>query len=163
MKVPQGVEKVVALATLSPAWRGKVLADPAAAANEAGIELSDAERGVLRSVSARMLAGMIDSFGKSVPRPAGLARLAAGAAVALLVGSMLGCGDGPPPPTTGIPSDVPPPNPRKEEPPPPASQGTRPDRPPVKAPQRSDGSDASDRSDRSDKVPPPPPAPEKGE
>jgi hypothetical protein len=133
MKVPQGVEKVVALATLSPEWRAKVLADPGAAAAEAGIELAEAEKEILRSVSARMLAGMIDSFGKSVPRPAGLAKLAAGAAAALLVSSIAGCGDGSLE-TNGIRPDQPPPNPRKEEPAPPdfPTKGIRPDVPPSK-------------------------------
>ena len=128
MKVPQGVEKVVALATLSPAWRAKVLADPEAAAAEAGIELAEAELEILRAVSARMLAGMIDTFGKTVPRPAGLSKLAAGAAAALLVGSLLGCGDERQ--TLGERPDQPPPNPRREDPPPPA--GIRPDVPPSK-------------------------------
>jgi hypothetical protein len=129
MKVPQGVEKVVALATLSPEWRAKVLADPGAAAVEAGIELGAAEREILRSVSARALAGMIDSFGKSVPRPAGLAKLGAGAAAALLLSSLLtvdGCGGA----TEGVRPDQPQPKPRKEDPTPPAPQGIRPDVPP---------------------------------
>jgi hypothetical protein len=130
MKVPQGVEKVVALATLSTEWRAKVLADALAAAGEAGIELGESERGVLGAISPRMLAGMIDSFGKSVPRPAGLGRLAAGAAVvALLSGSLLGCGEAA---TDGHRPNVPPPNPRKEDPPPPATKGIRPDIPPEK-------------------------------
>ncbi len=130
MKVPQGVEKVVALATLSAEWRSKVLADPLAAAREAGIELGESERGVLGSISRQMLAGMIDGFGKSVPRPAGLGRLAAGAAAALLVTSMLGCTDDPGPATRGDRADHPPDNPRKEDPAPPATQGVRPDVPP---------------------------------
>jgi len=137
MKVPQGVEKIVALATLSPEWRAKVLADPLAAAAEAGIELGAAEREILRSVSARMLAGMVDSFGKSVPRPAGLGKLAAGAAAALLAASLLGCGDGDepsPPKPKGIRPDQPPPNPRKEEPGQPVSYGIQPDAPPPKSP-----------------------------
>ena len=129
MKVPQGVEKVVALATLSPEWRAKVLADPGAAATEAGIELGAAEREILRSVSARMLAGMIDSFGKSVPRPAGLTKLAAGAAVmALLTTPSSGCW-----PFMGCVVRAPSPNPQREEPPP-ASMGDRADLPPPKAP-----------------------------
>jgi hypothetical protein len=143
MKVPQGVERVVALATLSPSWRAKVLADPLAAAAEAGIELGESEREILHSVSTKMLVGMIDSFGKSVPRPAGLGRLAAGAAAALLVSSLAGCGDRTPE-TNGIRPDQPPPNPRKEDPPPPPTTGIRPDTPPpAKAPE-----------------PPPPPAKE---
>ena len=128
MKVPQGVEKVVALATLSAEWRAKVLADPLAAAREAGIELGESERGVFGAISPQMLAGMVDSFGKSVPRPAGLGKLAAGAAAALLVSSLLGCGDEVQ--TLGERPDQPPPNPRKEDPGPPASNGIRPDVPP---------------------------------
>ncbi len=131
MKTPQGVEKVVALATLSPEWRGRVLSDPLAAAREAGIELGETERGVLGAISRPMLAGMIDGFGKSVPRPAGLGRLAAGAAAALLIASMSGCGDRPPPATDGIRPDNPPANPRNDDPStPPAPQGIRPDVPP---------------------------------
>ena len=145
MKAPQGVEKVVALATLSAEWRSKVLADPSAAALEAGIELGDSERGVLSAISPQMLGGMIDGFGKSVPRPAGLGRLAAGAAAALLVGSLTGCGSCGP--TDGSRPDQPPANPRKEDPPPqpqpagirpdvppPATKGIRPDIPPEKSP-----------------------------
>jgi hypothetical protein len=108
MKTPQGVEKVVALATLSPDWRAKVLADPLAAAAEAGIELGSSEREILRSIQPRALAAMADSFGRTARRPAGLGKLAAGAATALLVGSMFGCGDAPPPVTEGIRPDLPP-------------------------------------------------------
>jgi hypothetical protein len=130
MKAPQGVEKVLALATLSPAWRAKVLAGPLAAAAEAGIELGAAEREILRSVSARMLAGMIDSFGKSVPRPAGLTKLAAGAAAAaLLLTNLSGCGDKPPPCRPGIPPDMP-----RPKPPAPAPADEQPQKPPPKSP-----------------------------
>jgi len=131
MKVPQGVEKVVALATLSAEWRTKVLADPLAAAKEAGIELGESERGVLRAISPRMLAGMIDSFGKSVPRPAGLGKLAAGAAVvALLATPTSGCW-----PFMGHVAKASPTDSQPENPPPPATKGIRPDIPPEKSPE----------------------------
>jgi hypothetical protein len=129
MKVPQGVEKVLALATLSAEWRAKVLAAPLVAAADAGIELSDSEREILRAVPSQTLAGMIDSFGKATPRPLGLGKLAAGAAAAMLVSSLVGC-DGCSPVSGGVRGDSPPPNPRREEPePPPPPVGTRPDAP----------------------------------
>jgi hypothetical protein len=134
MKSPQGVEKVVVLATLSPEWRAKVLADAITAAEEAGIELGESERSVLGSISSRMLAGMIDSFGKSVPRPAGLGTLAAGAAATLLVASMVGCSDDPGPATKGDRADQPPANPRKQEDPVPRTLGIQPDMPLPKNP-----------------------------
>jgi hypothetical protein len=146
MKTPQGVEKVVALATLSPEWRKRVLADPLAAAAEAGIELAPSECEILRAVEPRALAAMVDSFGKSLPRPAGLGKLAAGAAVVALLSSTLigcdGCGF-----TRGTRPDQPPPNPNREEPPPPATKGIRPDIPPEK--------------DAPKSPQPPPPAPDK--
>jgi hypothetical protein len=80
-----------------------------------------------------MLAGMIDTFGKTVPRPAGLSRLAAGAATALLVASLAGCGDDDSE-TAGIRPDRPPPNPQKEDPGRPVTWGIQPDAPPPKSP-----------------------------
>ncbi len=135
VEVPQGLEKLVAVAALSPEWRAKVLADPLAAADEAELKFTDNERAVIKSVTPDALAGMIDSFGKSVPRPSGLGRLAAGAAAAgaaaaaLLAATLTGCGDGGPVGTQGIQPDVPPEKPRKVEPAPPATEGIRPDVP----------------------------------
>ncbi len=89
---PTGLEELVALAALGPEWRGKVLSDPLAAAGEAGLELSDTERAVVVSVSGAALEQMIDSFGKKLPRPKGIRRMAASAAAAaLLATSLTGC------------------------------------------------------------------------
>ena len=125
--VPRGLEKLVALAGLSPEWREKVLTDPIAAAVDAELELSDTERAVAASVPRAALEQMIDSFGKKLPRPKGIKRVAAGAAATALTG----CGEPEPPAPTGSRPDVPPSRP--EEPAPPATKGMRSDVPPMSA------------------------------
>ena len=129
MNVPQGIDKLVALASLGAEWRAKVLAGPLKAAKEAELELSDSERAIVASVPREALAGMIDSFGASVPRPSGLGKLAAGAAAAaLLAATLSGCGDDDLN-SPGTRPDRPPPNPREVDPAPPATDGIRPDVP----------------------------------
>ena len=129
MEVPRGIDKLVALASLGAEWREKVLADPLAAANEAELELSESERAIVRSVSPETLAGMIDSFRESVPRPSGLGKLAAGAAAAaLLAATLSGCGEDSQP-VEGARPDIPESKPRDVEPAPPATKGMRVDLP----------------------------------
>jgi hypothetical protein len=135
IRVPRGLEKLVALGGLGAEWRGKVLADPPAAAREAGLELTEVETDVAASVPRDALAQMIDSFGKRLPRPKSLRRMAAGAAAAALLASALsGCGGEDEVLTLGIRPDRPPAEPREEEerepePAPPATQGHRADEP----------------------------------
>lgn len=70
--VPRGIERVVALASASETLREQVLQDPLAAADKAGLKLTDTERSVLKSVSRPSLEAMI--------KVAGAALLAAGLA-----------------------------------------------------------------------------------
>ncbi len=61
-----GIEKLVALASLSPDWRKKVLADPLAASSEADLELSENERAIIASVPRATLEQMIDRITENV-------------------------------------------------------------------------------------------------
>jgi len=140
IQVPRGLEKLVALAKLSSDWRAKVVADPVSAAGEAGLELSDSERAIVKSVTAASLEQMIDSFGAKLPQPRKLGRMAAGAAAAALLATALtGCSDEPEPPApTGIRPDVPASKPEQPEPAPPATKGSRPDIPKSIEPEEED-------------------------
>ena len=124
-EVPQGIDKLVAVAALGPEWRAKVLSDPLGAAEEAELELSDSERAIIGSVPRAALKTMVDSFARAVgPRPPSVARTAVrAAAAALLATSLNGCNGCP---TRGIQPDKPPPTRKKVEPSPRASHGTRP-------------------------------------
>jgi hypothetical protein len=103
-----GIEKLVALANLSPDWRKKVQADPLAAADEAELELSESERAIIASVPRATLEQMLDSIGSKLSRPVGLLKLtASAAAAALLAGSLAGC-DGCSGVSRGISPDRPP-------------------------------------------------------
>ncbi len=135
IQVPRGLEKLVALAKLSPEWREKVLIDPLAAADESELELSESERAILKSVPHASLEQMIDSFGEKLPEPRKFGRMAAGAAAAALLASVLtGCSDDPGPATEGIRPDTPPSRPEKPEPAPPATKGMRADIPEIAEP-----------------------------
>jgi len=103
-RVPRGIERLLTLAGLSAEWRGKVLADPLAAADEAKIELSESERAILKSTPRGYLEQMADSLACSHGRPV-LDKAAAGvAAAALLATGLAGCGDDM---SAGSRSDVP--------------------------------------------------------
>lgn len=93
MNVPRGLERLVAVASLNKEWRAQVLADPLAAAEEAGLKLSDSERAVVCSVPRKALEAMIDSFGKVVgPKQPSLTKSAAlSAAIAILAANLCGC------------------------------------------------------------------------
>lgn len=148
-EVSRGIDRLVALASLGADWREKVLADPLAAAREAGLNLSEGERAIISSVPRAALEGMIASFEKAFPRPSGLGKLAAGAAAAaLLAGTLTGCGDSAPM-GKGIQPDVPPKKSGKIEPAPPATDGIRPDVPPSK-PRK--GEPTQSKSPNSDKA-----------
>ena len=87
INVPQGIEQLLLLSGLSADWKQKVLADPLAAAQEAGIGLTASERGILKSLPRPSLARMAASFQtKNTLRP--VARLA-GAAAALAAAALL--------------------------------------------------------------------------
>jgi hypothetical protein len=131
IQVPRGLEKLVALAKLSPEWREKVLTAPLAAADESELELSESERAIIKSVPRTSLEQMIDSFGEKLPEPRKFSRMAAGAAAAaLLATSLTGCNDEPKPPApTGSRPDVPATKPADPEPAPPATKGMRADFP----------------------------------
>ncbi len=125
IQVPRGLEKLVALARLSPEWREKVVSDPLAAAGEAELELSESEQAIVKSVPGSSLSQMIDSFGARLPEAAKFGRMAAGAAAAALLATALtGCGDDRGPAPTGIRPDTP-----STKPAPPATKGARPDIP----------------------------------
>ncbi len=87
LSIPQGMERLLTLAGINAEWRRRVLADPLAAAAEAGIELAPSERAILKSIPAPALESMAASFARrhgGVP----VGRLAgAAAAVALLAQS----------------------------------------------------------------------------
>lgn len=93
LSIPRGLERLVALAGISPEWKADVLAGPLAAAREAGLELSESERAVIESVPREALEGMIESFGKSAaPERPKLTKSAALAALAaILAGGLSGC------------------------------------------------------------------------
>ena len=110
VSIPQGLERLLTLAGISAEWRERVLADPLAAAGEAGIELSGSEAAILKATPRPALEQMCDSFGR---RHGGvsLGKAAAGlAAAALLATGLSGCGDRMPP-AGGARPDVPPPAP----------------------------------------------------
>jgi hypothetical protein len=136
MTTSNGIEKVVALANVSPEWKEKVLAGPLDAADEAGLELSESERAIVSSVPPATLERMIESLGRKMSRPAGILKLTAGAAAAaLLAGSLAGC-DGCLAKSRGISPDRPPAK-KTDEPEKPAdgskaTQGARPDVPEAK-------------------------------
>jgi len=90
------MERLLTLAGISAEWRGKVLADPLGAAAEAGIELADSERAILRAVPKPALEGMIASFARK-HRGVNVARYATGAvaAAALLATGIAYGGDSP--------------------------------------------------------------------
>jgi hypothetical protein len=133
--VPRGLEKLVALAGVSPEWRERVLADPLAAAGEAELELSESERAIVSSIPRHAFEQMVESFAGKAPRPKGIKRMAAGAAAAALLATALtGCGDDRGPAPTGSRPDVPPAKPATPEPAPPATKGSRPDLPKSSAP-----------------------------
>ena len=90
--VPRGIEKVVALARISPYWRDRVLEDPLAAAEAARLELTENERAVLRSVPGTMIGEMAGSFERTMPKPIVLGGIAAGVAAAAAVGTAVGLG-----------------------------------------------------------------------
>ena len=69
-KATHRLEKLLSLVRRGPEWRAKVLADPLAAAGEAGLDLSESERAVIASVPRATLERMIDIFEKrEAPEP----------------------------------------------------------------------------------------------
>jgi hypothetical protein len=110
--IPQGIERLLALAGTNSDWRDKVLVDPLAAAREAKIDLSDSERNVLIATPHGTLEQMADSLAK---RSGGVpwGKIAVGVSAAALlaavtVPSFLSS-------SRGIRPDVPPPNPNEPE------------------------------------------------
>jgi hypothetical protein len=81
-QVSQSIEKLVTLATLSPAWREKILADPLAAAAEAKLELSDSERAIIVGIPRATLEKTIDGMKASGARAFPVGKLVAGTAAA---------------------------------------------------------------------------------
>ena len=131
--MPRGIERLLTLAGLSAEWRGKVLADPLAAADEAKIELSESERAILKSTPRGYLEQMADSLACSHGRPVMSVAAAGVAAAALLATGLSGCGDGCSPATEGIRPDIPSSKPA-EPPPERVTQGARPNVPPEAPP-----------------------------
>jgi hypothetical protein len=129
INIPRGMERLVALAGMSPGWREKVLSDPLAAALEGGIELSGSERAILSSIPRAAFQRMIGGFARSGMTPGQhVAKVAAGAAAAALLVTGLGYSGESPSAKGGARSDVPPPNPKVGMP---APTGSRPDLPDV--------------------------------
>ncbi|MBI5209180.1 MAG: hypothetical protein HY927_04315 [Elusimicrobia bacterium] len=93
LKAPCGLEHLLALACFGIPWREKVLADPLAAADEAGLALSAGERAVVQSVPRDALEAMVESFcRRTAPiRPRIPATASWAAAAALLAASLTGC------------------------------------------------------------------------
>jgi len=58
--LPQGVEQVLTIAALDPAFRARVAADPVAAAAAKGIEIDSVEAALLRSIAPAQLAAMAE-------------------------------------------------------------------------------------------------------
>ena len=125
LAIPQGMERLLTLAGISAEWREKVLADPLSAAAEAGIELLESERAILKAVPRAALEGMAGSFARKHGFAA-IAKSVAGAAAAAALLVTTACG-GAPPACGGIRADDPPPPPPNEGTPAPA--GIRPDVP----------------------------------
>jgi len=116
-----GLEKLLAKAAGDERFQERLLADREEAVKGARVELTDSERALLASVSARQLEQLI----ANTPRPAAprrrFVRVAVGWLGALLGGSALlgGCGS---------PTEEPEPDPvRGSRPDPPAATGIRPD------------------------------------
>jgi hypothetical protein len=60
--VMRGLEKLLALIERGPEWRARLLADPLAAAEDAGLSLSEMEREIVASVPRATWERMIDLF-----------------------------------------------------------------------------------------------------
>jgi hypothetical protein len=132
--VPTGLQRLLRLAAVDPAFARELAARRAAVAAAAGVELTPSERAILAAIPAAQLEAMIAGLPPPEEDRRSFLRQTAASAVVLLGGAVLG----PACPVKGSRPDVPP------EPPPPP----RPDEPaPVPAGVRPD-------------VPPPPPPPE---
>ena len=88
VSVPEGIERLLALAGVSSEWRDKILRDPIASAAEAGIDLSHNEANILRTIPRASLAGIADSFARK-HRPSRAGKLVAGAAAAAALAATL--------------------------------------------------------------------------
>ncbi len=104
---PNGIERLLTLGGIHEDWRRRILADPLAAAAEAGIDLTGGERTVLASMPRPALEKMIASFGGR-PAPAASGLKAAGLAAAALLATAVSAEGGPPPVSLGIQPDIPP-------------------------------------------------------
>jgi hypothetical protein len=124
--VPDGLERLLAVAAAQADWKRKVLADPVGAAEAAGIALSASERAILKSMPPSALERLIAPFAGRASALGGVK--AAGLAAAALLSTVFNA-EGTPPAPTGIRPDVPP-SPAAPAPTDAKPAGIRPDVPP---------------------------------
>ena len=110
---PRGIEALLRRAAASPKVEEQLRADPIAAAQQAGIELTESERLILGATPPGQLEQMLAGYRVARPERRGFLRRAWAAALALVLGPavLAGCGedleDDNPPPVRGLEPDIP--------------------------------------------------------
>jgi hypothetical protein len=134
--VPTGIQRLLRLASVDPAFARELGARRAEMAAAAGIELTASERAIVQVIPAAQLQAMIGGLPPPDEDRRSFLRQTAASAVVLLGGAVLGPGC----PVRGARSDVPPePPPARPEGPEPMPAGVRPGVPPEPPPPRPEG------------------------
>jgi hypothetical protein len=129
--VPTGLQRLMRLASVDPAFARELGARRAEVAAAAGIELTASERAILQAIPAAHLQAMIGGLPPPDEDRRSFLRQTAASAVVLLGGAVLGPGC----PVRGSRADVPPePTPPRPDEPPPVPAGARIDVPPEAPP-----------------------------